>query len=597
MLNHYLPRIYLFIASISFSMPVLAQHAAVDPQANNPNEITVFIAKKIITMNPSNPTANAVAVKDGKILSVGSLKDLQPWLKSGPYKINDQFKNKVLMPGFVEPHMHPILGALAFGTAWITPEPWNIMGEKVPATLGAENYRKALKEAFAKSPASDPIFLTWGFSPLFHGEMSRELLDSISSTKPIFVWHRSDHEAYFNTAMLKYLEAKGLTEDKVKGNPQINWQQGHFWEDGLFKVAVPVLADFMLNPNRVDAGYMKTRDYLNFNGITTVADMSDGNVNWDYEIAALNRSFGRPDSPIRVRLTPDVAALSAFLKSDDAAFEFIQRVEKNNSSHIFTNGAVKLFADGAMYSQAMQLNPPGYIDGHHGEWITQPNRFNELLTKYWNAGYHIHAHTNGDGGATMVLDGLERVLNDRPRVDHRFSIEHYGYATEEISDRITKLGAVVSANPFYVYALADKYSEVGLGFDRAAHITPIGGLVKRGVPVAIHSDFSMAPASPLTLAWTAISREGISGKVYGPEEKLSLDQAMKAITIDAAYILHLENKVGSIEAGKLADFAVLDQDPYAVGINGLRNINIWGTVFEGKPAKAVSTSAPKSTQQ
>jgi predicted amidohydrolase YtcJ len=194
-------------------------------------------------------------------------------------------------------------------------------------------------------------------------------------------------------------------------------------------------------------------------------------------------------------------------------------------------------------------------------------------------------HTNGDAGATMVLDVLEILENEKPRVNHRFTIEHYGYATDGISHRIAILGAQVSANPFYLYDLGDKYAEFGLGYDRAARIAPLGGLVRRGVPVALHSDFAMAPASPLLLAWTAATRETQSGKVFGAEERLSLHQAIRAITIDAAYILHLEDNLGSVESGKLADFAVLEQDPYAVGIVGLRNIKVWGTVFEGQVAQ------------
>ena len=97
----------------------------------------------------------------------------------------------------------------------------------------------------------------------------------------------------------------------------------------------------------------------------------------------------------------------------------------------------------------------------------------------------------------------------------------------------------------------------------------------------------MAPAEPLFLAWTAASRETMSGKVFAPTERLSLDQAIRAVTIDAAYMINMETKLGSIEAGKLADFAVLDKDPFEMGVEGLRNIKVWGTVFEGQvhPAK------------
>jgi predicted amidohydrolase YtcJ len=568
-------------ASQAFSATAATAAAAATATPASAAPITVFVAKQIITMDPTRPQATAVAVRDGQILGVGSLNDLQPWLKDQPHSINQQFKDKVLMPGFIDPHMHPMLGALGFGATWITPEPWDVMGVKTPATLGHAAYISALQAAFTAAPKTEPLFMTWGYSPMFHGELSRQMLDEISASYPIFVWHRSAHEAYFNTPMLKYLEGRGLTEAKTQGNPQIDWAKGHFWEDGFFKVAVPALASYLLNPARVDKGYAKTRAYLNYNGITTVADMATGSTNWAMEIAALQRSFEQPDSPVRVRLTPDVAALGAALKSPEAAFAFISKAGENNSRHLFTNGAVKLFADGAMFSQAMQLSAPGYIDGHHGEWITQPAAFAALARSYWDAGYQIHVHSNGDEGAKMVLDSLQTLEDAKPRADHRFTIEHYGYANDGTSRRIAKLGAQVSANPFYLYDLGDKYAEVGLGYDRAARIAPLGGLVRRGVPVALHSDFAMAPASPLLLAWTAVSRQTQSGQVFGAEERLSVDQAMQAITIDAAYILKLEDRLGSIEAGKTADFSVLEQDPYAVKVDQLKDIKIWGTVFEG----------------
>lgn len=564
-----------------FALLALAGAIHVTAQ-EQPGAITVFVAKKIITMDPTRPTATAVAIGGRKILSVGSLADLQPWLKVHPHKIDTRFKDKVLMPGFIDPHLHPLLGAIAFQTVWITPEPWNVMGQKTPATLGHEAYLKALRTAFAARRKDAPIFMTWGFSADSHGEFSGELLDSISKEVPILVLQRSMHEIYINTPMLAYLKAKGLDADKFKDHPQIDWQKNHFWEDGMFSVALPYMAGILLDPAAADPGYLKTRDYLNYNGITTVADMNTGGTDWALETSALKRTIDTPDSPVRVRLTPDVYKLGAALKSPEAAMKLVGDLKAQNTRHLIFNNGIKLFADGAMFSQAMQLNEPGYIDGHKGEWITQPGPFEDVARSYWNAGYQIHVHTNGDGGARMVLDTLQKLLDEKYRADHRFTIEHYGYADDGTSRRIAKLGAQVSANPFYVHDLGDRYAASGLGTDRAARIAPLGGLVKRSVPVGLHSDFPMAPAEPLFLAWTAAARETMAGKVYAPNEKLTLDQAIRAITIDAAYMIGMENELGSIEAGKLADFAILDKDPYEVGVKGLRAIKVWGTVFEGK---------------
>ena len=564
-----------------FALLALAGAIHVTAQ-EQPGAITVFVAKKIITMDPTRPTATAVAIGGRKILSVGSLADLQPWLKVHPHKIDTRFKDKVLMPGFIDPHLHPLLGAIAFQTVWITPEPWNVKGQKTPATLGHEAYLKALRTAFAARRKDAPIFMTWGFSADSHGEFSGELLDSISKEVPILVLQRSMHEIYINTPMLAYLKAKGLDADKFKDHPQIDWQKNHFWEDGMFSVALPYMAGILLDPAAADPGYLKTRDYLNYNGITTVADMNTGGTDWALETSALKRTIDTPDSPVRVRLTPDVYKLGAALKSPEAAMKLVGDLKAQNTRHLIFNNGIKLFADGAMFSQAMQLNEPGYIDGHKGEWITQPGPFEDVARSYWNAGYQIHVHTNGDGGARMVLDTLQKLLDEKYRADHRFTIEHYGYADDGTSRRIAKLGAQVSANPFYVHDLGDRYAASGLGTDRAARIAPLGGLVKRSVPVGLHSDFPMAPAEPLFLAWTAASRETMAGKVFAPSERLTLDQAIRAITIDAAYMIGMENELGSIEAGKLADFAILDKDPYEVGVKGLRAIKVWGTVFEGK---------------
>ncbi len=541
---------------------------------------TVFVAKKIVTMDQARPYATAVAVRHGYILGVGSLEDLAPWLKPTTFRIDRQFADKVLLPGLIDPHVHPMRNAMQFGMHWITPEAWDILGQKTPATIGQGAYVQALRDSLAAAPKNEPVFITWGYTAMLHGAMSRSILDSVAGTAPVIVWDHSFREIFANSAAVKYLESKGVTEATVKGNPQADWAAGRFRNDALFRLVMPALADVLLAPARINAGLLRTRDYFASNGVTTCADMSTGAIDWQTEIAALTNTFGDADSQLRVRLTPDVRAMAA-QTSPGAAFAFLSRAAAKNTHHVFVNNAISLSADGDIFSQLMQVSAPGYTDGHDGEWLTEPLDFETAARPYWKAGYQIHASTYGDAGATMALDTLAALQTEHPRFDHRFTLDHFACAPAGAARRIAALGAQVSADPFYIYDLGDSYATNGLGGDRAAKFTPLGSLLQHGIPTALHSDFPAAPASPLFLAWTAITRQTQSHKISAPEERLSLDQALRAITIDAAHILRLEDDSGSIEAGKRGDFVVLDKDPYDVGVDGLREIKVWGTVYAG----------------
>lgn len=540
--------------------------------------ITVYTARKFITMDPSLPAATAVAVRDGRILEVGTLETLHPWLDMYPHTVDDTLADKVVLPGFIDPHMHPLLGAMLLNAVWITPEPWDLPWGHVAPTHGRDAYLARLRELFAAS-ADGAWFMTWGYHPYWHGEITRQDLDAISTTRPIYISQRSFHEGIFNTPALDLLK---VTPEQFQDTPQADVAKGHFIEDAFIRGVLPRVTPFVMGPAAIAESMRKTRLVLQAGGITTVADMSTGSTNWAVEIAALNQAFENDDCPVRVRLTPDVFALSVALGSPDKALDFIAGLPAKNTHHLIAGSGVKLFADGAFFSQRMQMNWPAYMDGHRGEWITAPEQFAALARLCWNAGHQIHVHTNGDLGLDLVLDTLEHLWNEKPRINHRFTIEHFGCSTTEQCRRIADLGALVSANVFYLYDMGAQYAATGLGSERASQMARIGSLLRNGVTTTYHSDFPMAPQQPLVWAWGAVNRFNLDGAVMAPEERVTVDQALHAITVNAAYILRMENEIGSIRCGKLADFTVLDQDPYTVPAEQIKDIPVWGTVFEGR---------------
>ncbi|MCA9509602.1 MAG: amidohydrolase family protein, partial [Myxococcales bacterium] len=423
---------------------------------------------------------------------------------------------------------------------------------------------------------------TWGYHHLFHGELTRADLDAVSRTRPIVVWHRSFHEVRLNTAAL---EALGLLGDDTRAalasTPQADVEAGRFYENGLAAVA-PRLFPRLLAPRRYFGALAEARDVLHAGGITTVGDGAFGSLDLSRETLALRLSaWNRADTPFRTVLLADARALAA-RSSHEAVVELVRGFAARDTGRLrFRDDAVKLFADGAFFSQLMQLGPPGYLDGHEGEWLMEPAALRAAVRAYWRAGLQIHVHANGDAGVDAALDALEAAQRETPRDDHRFALHHFGYARPDQVERIARLGAVVSANPFYVWALADLYAREGLGPERAAELVRLGSLERAGVSVSLHSDFTMAPAQPLRLAQVAVTRRTAEGRVAGADEALSLEGAMRAITIGGARLLRMEDEIGSIAPGKRADFTVLAEDPYEVDPERLADIPIWGTVFEG----------------
>jgi predicted amidohydrolase YtcJ len=553
--------------------------------------MTVYVARRVITMDDSMPEATAVGVVGDRIAAVGDLASMAPWREHYDVTVDERFADKVLMPGFVDNHIHPFLGAILMPMEIIAPEAWRRPdGTEWPAARTPGEYRRLLDARLAAKTDHDDWFITFGYQPNRHGRLFRRELDALCPDRPVILWQRSFHETYLNSRAIEQL---GLATAAVESHPQVDLANGHFFETGN-KLVLAKLMPHFLREAWYHRGLADTATLMQRAGITTAGDQLFGGIDPAFEIAALDAVLEKPERPLRVVNVFDArgfanrAAGRAFGPPDQpidfaAGQPAMERIAASPSRRVRFSRAVKLFADGAMFSQLMQMRPPGYIDGHHGAWLMAPEVLQAGVSHWWSQGWQIHVHVNGDAGMDAVLEALERAQAERPRFDHRFHVHHVGFCTAAQVDRLAALGAHASVNPYYVHALADDYSLLGLGPERAAQITRCASMLRAGMRVSFHSDFMMAPPEPLLLAWCAANRITASGAVAGPAERLTLDQALRGITLDAAWALGLEAEIGSIVAGKLADFVVLADDPHELGVERLKDVRVAGTVFEGTP--------------
>ena len=536
--------------------------------------LRVFTAKSIITMNASLPRATAVAVRDGQIIEVGSLESMQPWLDAHPHRLDDRFSDAIMVPGLIDPHLHPTMAAVLLPMVFITAMQWRFPWGTTEPTTTADAYDKRLAEVAAEN--TQELLITWGHHALWHGEMSRARINAIDSTTPIVVWNRSFHEVCMNDGALALL---GIDQESVGKRQQIDLPRGRFFENGL-GYAIQKLNPWILAPDRLHHGLERLRDVVHFGGHTTIADLAVGIFDFDTEMAGLTKVLDQPTVPFRTELVANALALSA--RHDEAALaQFIDELPARNTDKLNFRRRVKLFADGAFFAEIAQLQAPGYIDGHAGEWLMVPEKLESAARTYWNQGYQIHVHVTGDLGVELALDVLEKLQWERPRFNHGYTLEHFGFCTPEQIDRAAALGAQISANVYYLHELSAIYANRSVGYERASSMARLGSAVGAGITTALHSDFTMAPAQPLNSMWVAVNRVNASGDLMGEHERLSPQQGLAAITIDAAKVLGRAEEIGSIRAGKKADFTILAQDPLTIDPMQIKDIPIIATVFEG----------------
>ena len=399
-------------------------------------------------------------------------------------------------------------------------------------------------------------------------------------TRPILVIHRSFHEFILNSSALDFF---GITQELVnnfdeEAKEYASFKKGHFSEQGMVSI-LPYLMKYLAAPDRLIKGLQTTEKYLHRNGVTLVANPGAYSLRPVQD--AKNFVFGDKETPFRSFYIPSGLLLAEQYPADKLVEKSKEFLSWGKGKVEYLPLQIKLFTDGAMYSQNMVMRD-GYIDGHQGAWLMQEKIYREAFQRFWDAGYQIHVHQNGDAGLDRLLDVLEDNLQRNPRDDHRTVIVHFGYSNFDQVERIKRLGAIVSANPYYVNALSDLYSRLGVGATRSKDMVRLGDVHRAGISISLHSDMPMAPASPLLLMHAAVNRINFANKVAGPNQRISPETALRAVTYNAAYVLGMEHDYGTISSGKYANFTLLSDNPLTIDPLKIKEIEIRSTMVEGQ---------------
>jgi predicted amidohydrolase YtcJ len=541
-------------------------------------ETQILKASTIITMDEKNPRAEAVAFDTvtKKITAIGSLSDVQS--KSPKATIKD-LGSTVLMPGFVEAHGHPATGGIMTQSPafWIGPT----AGFKTWAAVQAK-----VKEEDAKAPAGMPLIFNGVDQILQQAPIpTSDILDALTpSGRPIIMFNMAGHAVYFNTATMKLL---GWANNKPPKNPPgasfdrnpDGTSNGVALEvPAIMLVAMPFMSKAVPHPLIPVASFFA---YMSSYGITSSSEMTYNSGQYKAYLALAST----PNAPLRM----SVYHMST---EPDAAKEV-----KWPDPGMVRKAGIKLWADGTPWMGTVAQSFPylensrtknaGIIIGPLGEKGMNYTRLqlDQILDKFVPLGYQMSFHCNGDVGFDVVLDAYEYALNKYKLVgtDHRWRVEHLGAARPDQFKRAASLGVTLSMAPFQYIYWGDLLD--GTLFDSAhgSQWEALRSAADAGVHLSFHNDGPVSPPDVLLNIQSTVTRTTDSGKVHGANQAVTLDQALKAVTINGAYQLKRDKEVGSLEVGKYADFVELSAD--LTKVNPLEitdKVKVQGTWVGGK---------------
>ncbi|MDP5121764.1 MAG: amidohydrolase [Spirosomaceae bacterium] len=549
---------------------------------------TIYFGGDIITMKDSAQVVEAVYVQNGKIIKTGSKEEIVKLQHTTTQLID--LKGKTLMPGFFDPHGHFDLATVFYDMVDISgilyrdkSAVWKIIEEKS---------RQGKKDEWVFFYGFDPI-LTKGIET-----PTLAYLDSIAADKPIVIITKALHVFYLNSKAFEVLGITNKTPDPSAAS--------YYEKDKNGNLTGAIIEQEALEPLRLKMVELSKSSFLKNTeavfeqnaklGITSNVIMGMSATSppilslYEHLCSEKSKPFFKLLQLIgKLPERKPNSRLFLYLKKDFDQF-LPEKIENGND--FFKIMGIKLWYDGSPYSGSMFLEQP-YIEskftiedihlavGHTSSSLITPTELPNIIEKYQDQGWQVAIHSQGDIAGKEVIEAFEKVNAKRSTQAFRHRLEHGMLLPVSMIQPMKKMNISASFHINHLLFYGEFLKEQILGGLRGEQIFPVKSYADTGVPFSLHADMPQFVPNPFSLMSTAVNRTTESGLLITPVERISVWQALKSMTINAAWQLHMEDKLGSIEKGKYADFVILDKNPLKTQPENLSKIQVLETIVAG----------------
>ncbi|MCW2511497.1 MAG: putative amidohydrolase ytcJ [Mycobacterium sp.] len=524
----------------------------------------------VLTVDESRPTAQGLAVADGRVVAVGDRSDVESWV--GPDTEIVELGDGCVMPGLIEAHGHPLMEAIVLADRIVDIRPVTMRGaDDVLAAIRTEVSRRGESGAYLN-----------GWDPLLQvglPEPTLEWLDGVAPQTPLVIVHNSGHKAYFNSATARQLGLDRDTPDPKGakyGRDAAGELDGTAEETG----AVFPLIGGAIDPEGYPAMLLAECARLNRAGLTTCSEMA----------------FDPMFRPVLDGLHDELTVRLRTYEMSTAAMS--TTAVPANGDDVVRQVGIKIWVDGSPWIGNIDLTFPyldsdatraiGVTPGSCGHANYTREQLTEIVAAYFPLGWQMACHVQGDAGVDTILDVYEQALQANPRDDHRLRLEHVGAISDAQLHRAHALGVTCSIFVDQIHYWGDIVVDGLFGPEHGERWMPAGSAAATGMRISLHNDPPVTPEEPLRNISVAATRIAPSGRVLGPEQRLTVEQAIRAQTIDAAWQLQSDDVIGSLEVGKYADLVVLSADPRAVSPATIADLEVRATYLAGRRVYANS---------